>query len=190
MLGYQRDKWEGKVNPMSLGGWGCKHDRGDRGFHRILGAIPTCARKFNPSCVLPRQELCKGYTGTTRIMVIQEHDEVPKQELSMEVLQCEIDFHTQHTTIASFIGLKILAFTINDWVELMNVKVLCIWTSHNWKRNKEVANDNSTQDTMKDNNISRMGIAIQAKIPTRFKHPTLVHPQNVISQISIHKWKY
>jgi hypothetical protein len=58
-------------------------------------------------------------------MFIQEHDEVPKQELSMEVLQCEIDFHTQHIIIASFIGLKILARTINDWVELTNVSVLC-----------------------------------------------------------------
>jgi hypothetical protein len=49
-----------------------------------------------------------------------------KQELSMEVLQCEIDFHTQRTSIVSFIGLKILACTINDRVELMNVRVLCI----------------------------------------------------------------
>jgi hypothetical protein len=59
-------------------------------------------------------------------MFIQEHDEVPKQELSMEVLQCEIDFHMQHTTIVNFLGLKVLDCTIDDWVELMNVKVLCI----------------------------------------------------------------
>jgi hypothetical protein len=58
---------------------------------------------------------------------------------------------------------------------------------HNSKRNKEVVNGNSTQDIMRDNNISRMSIAIQAKIPTRFENPNLVHLQNVISQISIHR---
>jgi len=63
-----------------------------------------CQDKSSARIILEPQETC----------LYKKNDEVSKQELSMEVLQCEIDFHMQHIIIASFIGLKILACTIND----------------------------------------------------------------------------
>jgi len=41
----------------------------------------------------------------------------------VEVLQQEIDFHTQHTIITNFVGTKIPPHRIADWVVLLNVTI-------------------------------------------------------------------
>lgn len=48
---------------------------------------------------------------------------MPQEDIVMEVLQQEINFHTQHTIITNFDGMKILPHRITYWVVLLNAIV-------------------------------------------------------------------
>jgi hypothetical protein len=47
-------------------------------------------------------------------------EQIPQEDIVMEVLQQEINFHTQHTLITYFVGTKIPPHRIVDWVVLLN----------------------------------------------------------------------
>jgi hypothetical protein len=55
--------------------------------------------------------------------LIQEFNQVLKEELLTNIVQQEIKYRFQHTVIASFVGPKIPIHCIVDWVGLMNAMV-------------------------------------------------------------------
>jgi hypothetical protein len=50
-------------------------------------------------------------------------EHMPQEDILMEVLQQEINFHTQHTIITNFDGMKIPPHRIANWAVLLNVIV-------------------------------------------------------------------
>jgi hypothetical protein len=78
-------------------------------------------------------------------------EQLTQEDIVMEVLQQEINFHTQHTVITNFVGTKIPPHHIVDWVVLLNaiVKVGVINFRMDAKRGFLYLNTTITESTMK-----------------------------------------